>query len=247
MFAINPQARISLQELRVKVRAIKRFNLTKVELQRAGPDVKDAVKGAVNTRKSMVLTSGTPHTLVARKIINLTAEDFERLESEARAEARDAALLQENDARRSRCAEKELSDEEVDAAAYPLFLSPVFSLSLTAVALDATPRPHHAASFDADLLSMPDEADSDSDDLYLDSDSDSDSDATSAGPVTPESHPAADVDIAAVPDISLDGPCGAGTCVSVPSSSVAAVGGRAKLSRRAVPEIRRGPRRVWWL
>jgi len=65
--SLQDHAPISLQELRVKVRSIKRFRLTKEELQRAGSDVKNIVKSTVKVQKSAMLAPGAPHAVVPRR------------------------------------------------------------------------------------------------------------------------------------------------------------------------------------
>lgn len=194
MFAINPQARISLADLRIMIQAITSFTLTEQELLLAAPVVRDSVKKTSEAQREPTLTPGASHTLVARQITNLTAEDIERLESEARGDARDASLLQEQEARRSLFTDVQLDEDEDDDCSYPLFISPTFSPTPTIVVHDYTHR-----VYDRTLLL-------DVDPAFVIDGSDSDSDVDSDAPITPQSHPTGDddVDIAVVPEIDLD-------------------------------------------
>ncbi|KAF8576035.1 kinase-like protein [Ramaria rubella] len=205
MFTINPQARISLRDLRIKVQAIKRFALTDEELKQASPVVRSSVKRARDAQgQGPKLTPDAPHSAAASQIRNLTAEDIGRLETEAREDARDASLQYDQEARQSLFADADLDNVDDDVDDYPLFVTPTFSPALTIVVKESTPRAADAVTLNNDeaVFVLHDG------ELYSDLDSDgSDSDVDSDVPVTPESRPAADdVDIMVIPEISLDGP-----------------------------------------
>lgn len=197
MFTINPQSRISLPELRIKVQAIKSFTLTEKELRRASPTVRNLVKKGADVQRQPTLTPGAPHTAVVRRITNLTTEDIERLENDARDDAREKSLCQEQEARRSLFVDADYDDDDDDEDDYPLFMSPTFSFTLTAVEQNSTPRASDSANLDVEPIFVINNSESD-----LDSESD-----VETTPPTPESHPTADADvgIAVVPEIQLDG------------------------------------------
>ena len=201
MFTINPQARISLWDLKKKIQAIKTFTLTEEELRLASPAVRGSVKKAGVVQKQPTLTPGAPHTLVARQITNLTAEDIERLENEAREDARDASLREEQEARRSLFTDADFDgDDGEEEDDYPLFMSPALSPTLTIIVQESTPRASERTTLDVVPVFVLDNSDSE-----VDSDSDVESDV----PITPESHPTADedVDVVAIPEIHLDENC----------------------------------------
>lgn len=209
MLSINPQARISLPELRTKIQAIKRFTLTEEELKRASPAVRCSMKklGDGDGQKQPTLTPGATHTLVARQITNLTEDDIERLEAEAREDAREASIRVEHK-HGSLFADAIFNNDdgdEEDEGDCPLFLTPTFSPTPTIIVRESTSRAsnHATLNVEPNFVLGDDDSDVDSDLDAEDADSDTDSDAL----ITPPSRPIADedVDVEAVPEIHLDG------------------------------------------